>query len=277
MLKSEGLLRGLWLPGVGCNAVAAAICRGIGTGTYPAVRDWIVGPGGARTEQAAQMFIAGLGAGAVGYGVSTPFWVMKSRLQAGMEGKQHHKSSLEGLRSIWHTAGLAGLYRGAGVLMVRGAMMNSGTTLGQSRARVKHRARGLPSFLLTLLRVAVCLWGAHSCPTAGYDWIKAYNREHGILSDGPKLHVVGSIVAAFLASTFSAPADVVMSRYQAAAEMGREYSSTVDCMRAMIREEGPAVFFRGWTPLFSRVAPLYILFLPAYEQVRRLLGLDYMV
>lgn len=109
------------------------------------MRDWIIGPGGTRTDQAAQMFIAGLGAGAVGYGVSTPFWVLKSRLQAGMEGERHHKSTFDGLRSIWRGDGLAGLYRGAGVLMVRGAMMNSGTTLGRSPVTIDHRARAANS------------------------------------------------------------------------------------------------------------------------------------
>ena len=36
------------------------------------------------------------------------------------------------------------------------------------------------------------------------------------------------------------------------------------------------VFMRGWVPLFMRVAPLYVLWLPAFEQVRSAFGLGYM-
>ena len=40
---------------------------------------------------------------------------------------------------------------------------------------------------------------------------------------------------------------------------------------------GPSTFYRGWTALFVRVAPLYVIYLPVYEQVRvRVFGLGYM-
>lgn len=58
--------------------------------------------------------------------------------------------------------------------------------------------------------------------------------------------------------------------------MGRTYTGVVDCAKTIAREEGLRGVFRGWTPLFTRVAPVYVLFLPAYEQVRKVFGLDYM-
>eukprot|EP00040_Diaphanoeca_grandis_P000077 m.14293 g.14293 ORF g.14293 m.14293 type:complete len:297 (-) comp10072_c0_seq2:114-1004(-) len=237
ILKNEGLIRGLWLPGIGANALGSGLCRGIGMGCYPTVRDWL----GAEQDgkSGATMFAAGLISGGFGYGISTPLWQVKTRIQAGYETGRVYRNMFDGLKTIWTTEGGAALYRGASALIVRGALMNSGNTLG-------------------------------------YDFIKTYNKKHAIISEGPRVHVVASVVAAFLSSTFSCPADVVMTRFQTAKQMGIEYKGVSDCVVSILRTEGAQGFFRGWLPLFSRVCPLYILYLPAYEQVRILLGLDYL-
>jgi hypothetical protein len=135
--------------------------------------------------------------------------------------------------------GVKGLYRGASALIIRGALINAGNTLG-------------------------------------YDFIKTTNKTHSFVSEGPGLHVLASVVAALLSSTFSVPADFVMTRYQAGPQMGHHYTSVLNCASTLLRQEGPSAFFRGWTPLFVRVAPLYVCYLPVYEQFRRLLGLGYM-
>ena len=98
-----------------------------------------------------------------------------------------------------------------------------------------------------------------------------------ILDDGPALHVVASVAAAFWSSTLSVPADVLMTRYQTAAQQrGIAYRGIGHCAASIASTEGPRVFFRGWTPLFCRLAPLYCVFLPMYEQARRLFGLGYL-
>eukprot|EP00037_Helgoeca_nana_P015237 m.142494 g.142494 ORF g.142494 m.142494 type:complete len:298 (+) comp22926_c0_seq2:70-963(+) len=238
ILRSEGVMAGLWIPGVGCNAVGAALCRGIGLGCYPSVRDWIVGPGGEKGGGA--MFLAGLISGGIGYGLSTPLWQCKTVLQAGVETRRPlYKNGLDGLVQIAKAGGVRGLYRGASALIVRGALMNAGNTLG-------------------------------------YDFTKTFARRNDIAADGQALHITASVVAAFLSSTFSVPADVVMTRYQSAELLGTSYSGVLDCAVSLGRESGPGAFFRGWTPLFVRVAPLYVLYLPAYEQLRKAFGLGYL-
>jgi len=254
VLRNEGLLRGLWLPGVLNNAVGGGLSRGIGIGCYPTIRDAITKLSGGETKSGGSMFVAGLLAGGLGYGISTPFWVLKTKIQAGLEHKSSLKScggavagakptvypdSLRGLRMLWHEGRLPGLFRGTGALVVRGALMNAGNTLG-------------------------------------YDFTKTYNKKHHIVPEGPALHVVASLAAALLSSTFSVPADFVMTRYQASSEMGRNYKSVLHCVKDLHAEGGVRGFFRGWTPLFTRVAPLYILYLPAYEQFRKAMGLDYL-
>ena len=235
ILRNEGLLRGLWLPGIGANAAGAGLSRGIGLGCYPAFRDLLVSP---EEKSGVSMFAAGLMSGGLGYGLSTPLWQLKTRLQAGLESTPLYRNALHGLRTMWQEEGGRALYRGWSALVVRGALMNAGNTLG-------------------------------------YDLTKTHNKRTGLLPDGPVLHVAASVVAAFLSTTFACPADLVMTRFQAAKQMGKSYSSVASCCVHLLRTEGPLVFYRGWTPLFVRVAPLYVLFLPAYEQVRRLLGLGY--
>ena len=108
------------------------------------------------------------------------------------------------------------------------------------------------------------------------DFTKTFARKRGMVNEGRTLHVTASVVAAFLSSTFSVPADVVMTRYQSARLVGRTYTGVLHCAVSLAREAGVGAFFRGWTPMFARVAPVYVLYLPAYEQVRRAFGLDYM-
>ena len=85
-------------------------------------------------------------AGALGYGISCPLWQMKTRLQAeagllAADGKtmatgrraglpRLYANTADGLRYIVRNDGVANLYRGTTPLMVRGALMNAGNTLG---------------------------------------------------------------------------------------------------------------------------------------------------
>lgn len=131
VVRNEGLVRGLWLPGVGCNAVGAALCRGIGLGCYPTVRDYLVAVGGGGEKNAFQMTLAGLLSGGLGYGLSTPLWNLKTQLQAGREAATlPFRNGVEGARVVFGADGIRGLYRGASALVIRGALMNAGNTVG---------------------------------------------------------------------------------------------------------------------------------------------------
>jgi len=233
ILTKEGLVNGLWIRGVGSNALGAAVSRGIGMGCYPTLRDYI-----SPNKSASTMFLAGLFSGGFGYFISTPAWVVKTRLQAGMESVRPPQGNGFAVAStiFKQEGGIFGLYRGASALIVRGALINAGNTLG-------------------------------------YDLVKTKNKQHHFIDEGPALHIIASIVAAFLSSTFSVPADFVMVKYQMG---GANYTGVFDCIKTLLRQEGALSFFRGWTPLFVRVAPLYICYLPVYEQVRQMLGLGYL-
>ena len=109
----------------------------------------------------------------------------------------------------------------------------------------------------------------------GYDGFKTAAKKRGY-HDSPALHFLGAVSGAFFGATLAAPPDVVMSRYQTGPQMGRPYSGPMECMRIMVREEGPRVLLRGWLPLFVRLVPLFSVMLPLYEQCRRALGMAYL-
>mmetsp|Transcript_101139 Transcript_101139/g.218391 ORF Transcript_101139/g.218391 Transcript_101139/m.218391 type:complete len:98 (-) Transcript_101139:14-307(-) len=96
------------------------------------------------------------------------------------------------------------------------------------------------------------------------------------MEDGPALHVLGSVVAALFSTVLSAPADFVMTRYQVAAQVGAPYSGPLACAAEIVKKEGPAVFYRGWTPYFARIVPVFLTFHPLFEQLRKLSGMSYM-
>ena len=92
----------------------------------------------------------------------------------------------------------------------------------------------------------------------GYDGTKSFFKDPQntlpvfSLSDGPTLHVISAIVAAFFAATLSAPADVTMCRMQTG---GVHTTSLRKTASHLWMTGGPMAFFRGWTANFCRLAP----------------------
>ena len=110
----------------------------------------------------------------------------------------------------------------------------------------------------------------------GYDGSKTFAKSRGLLEDGPLLHVLSSVIAAFGATSLSAPADILLTRYQSAPMLGLKYTGLIDCARAMVREDGRGVFFRGWPLYFSRLAPVFLIYHPLYEQFRVVCRMGYL-
>ena len=55
-----------------------------------------------------------------------------------------------------------------------------------------------------------------------------------------------------MATTFAAPFDILLTRYQSGKADGSRWGSIAQCVRAMVAEGGPQIFFRGWVPFFAR-------------------------
>jgi len=244
IVASEGLIAGLWRPGVVATMSSMATSCGIRMGCYPYLRDWAAGNSAKKTPTL--MFGTGLFAGAMGYWVSCPFFQTKTRLQAATIIRGSGSTPLQTtgivreMLAVWREGGAVSLFRGSGPLVVRGALLSAGQTLG-------------------------------------YDGTKtALSQRSRIMRDGPALHALASVAAALLGTVLAAPADYVMTRYQAAAQAGRPFAGPASCLLAVLREDGAPALFRGWSPFFLRMAPAFVMFHPMYEQLRLLAGLSYM-
>ena len=194
--------------GIYSNIIGCAISRGIGMGFYPFIlNSW-------SEKTATSMFCSGLISGSIGYGLSNPFWIIKTRQQA----TNQYKTIFRGLKHLYHTKSL---FQGFPYLVVRGGLMNAGNTLG-------------------------------------YDGTKTFLKKHNICDEGIILHLFASFNAALLSTTFSVPFDYLLT-------------SNLTNNKCNYKH-----IFKGWIPMFSRILPIYCLYLPFYEQLRVLFGLNYL-
>jgi hypothetical protein len=256
VVREEGFVRGLWAPALGTNMLACSLAVGARLGFYPHIRDALCGrtDTGAVVKQPARMFASGLMAGAVGYLVANPLFLVTKRIQAGTGRVENgvvatgarkgmppgERYGVSALRSLAVKDGLLkGLWFGSGLLVLRGAVMSASQT-------------------------------------TAYDWSKSTIRRNDWIDDGPPLHFLCSFAASIVCVTCVIPFDVVLTRYQTAGQQGVVFSSPMDAARTLLREEGPRVFGRGWVVMFSRMAPSSVLSFYVFEQLRRVVGLGYM-
>ncbi|CEP13219.1 hypothetical protein [Parasitella parasitica] len=68
----------------------------------------------------------------------------------------------------------------------------------------------------------------------------------------PWQHMISGGMANVLVGVLNSPPDVVKTRMQ---DAGRSYTSTWDCIKSMMRQEGPTSFFRGSWLRIIRIAP----------------------
>lgn len=256
VVAQEGLLRGLWRPGLGANLLAVFNCTGIRVGIYPTVRDTLLaatGSSGAERD-GGTMAAAGLLSGALSFFVAAPFFQAKTRLQA----EAGRVDAASGLLATGARAGSRPAYpRGMADFFAR-------------CARDEGPAALLRGSEALVLRGSLLSMGH----LAGYDSVKRWAKAEGLMREGPALHASASLAGALLATTLAAPGDRVLTEYQTALDRGVHYRSALHCARALGAAEGPSGFLRGWWPLFLRIGPTFAGFGVGYEALRSLAGLD---
>lgn len=82
IVATEGLMKGLWTPGLGANMASFFVCGGFRQGLYPYFRDTLVVAIGAEEKSPATMMLGGFGAGAIAFWTCTPFFQLKTLMQA---------------------------------------------------------------------------------------------------------------------------------------------------------------------------------------------------
>ncbi len=266
IVRQEGLW-GLLGPGIGVACARDLAYSGIRVGLYPLVKRAIFGAGTASPVEASRnqppspsssspdigvfrKLAAGMVTGGLGSALANPTDLVKIRIQAeaglvkdgvyvtGLHQglRPSYTNSLHAFQVVYREMGLIGFYRGASVTIVRAAM-GTGAQL------------------------------------ASYDHFKYMCKRYGIAEEGPALHVVGALISGLAFATAAAPADIVKSRFLSDPES--RFTSPLQCLRVLLREEGPSTLFRGWGPSAVRICSMFVLMTPIMEQVRRLVGLGW--
>ena len=138
------------------------------------------------------------------------------------------------IRNIYSENGIRGLWKGAGPNVSRAVLVNFGEL-------------------------------------ATYDQSKQFIKKELHLEDNTPLHVLSSICSGFVASLCCTPADVIKSRIM---QTKNPYSGVTDCIVRTVNEEGFMSLYKGFYPIWFRLAPWQLIFWVTYEKLRIESGLE---
>ena len=102
-----------------------------------------------------------------------------------------------------------------------------------------------------------------------YDMTKQTLLRKTSLRDNYVTHALASAVSGLTAATVSTPADVVKTRIMNQPHL---YQSSFDCLVQAIRSEGVLALWKGFLPIYIRMAPWSLTFWLTFEQIRKFTG-----
>ncbi|KAJ7275539.1 mitochondrial carrier domain-containing protein [Mycena haematopus] len=204
-------------------------------GTYEAIKERLAkhGPPSTISLIAAASFAGGLG-GIVGNPADIILVRMTSDSMRPPEKRYGYSNAVTGLFNLAKEEGIRGLGRGLGTNTTRAVLMNA------------SQVGSYDFFKTTLL--------SHSGAVLNYQF-----------KDNLLLHVTASLLAGTFATTVCSPADVMRTRIMSSTSD----ASLLHVLTTSIREEGPRVLFKGWTPAFMRLGPNTVLLFVFFEQLKK--------
>ncbi|KRZ15430.1 Mitochondrial uncoupling protein 4 [Trichinella zimbabwensis] len=109
-----------------------------------------------------------------------------------------------------------------------------------------------------------------------YDTVKHLLLKHTQLPDTYVTHGISSAFSGLAAAITSTPVDVVKTRMMnqtAKVAVGeRFYKSSIDCLLKTISNEGFFALYKGFVPIWARMAPWSLTFWVSYERIRWMTG-----
>lgn len=176
--------------------------------------------------------MAGITTGALAVLFAQPTDVVKVRLQAGNSGGSavRYSSTLQAYKNIASVEGTRGLWKGTMPNISRNVIVN--------------------------VAEIVC-----------YDIIKDMIITSGYLRDGIPCHLTAATAAGLCTTLAASPVDVVKTRYMNSPP--GEYKGAVECAVKMFVQEGPAAFYKGFVPSFTRLVSWNIMLWVTYEQIKK--------
>ncbi|KAM7374149.1 hypothetical protein PAMP_006824 [Pampus punctatissimus] len=162
-----------------------------------------------------------------------PTDVVKVRFQAQIrlaDGGRRYNSTLDAYKTIARDEGVRGLWRGCMPNITRNAIVNCAE-------------------LVT------------------YDLIKEIILKYNLMTDNLPCHFTAAFSAGFCTTVVASPVDVVKTRFMNSRT--GQYNSAINCALTMLRNEGPAAFYKGFMPSFLRLGSWNIVMFVTYEQIKR--------
>lgn len=109
-----------------------------------------------------------------------------------------------------------------------------------------------------------------------YDFAKRTIMNKTKLPDCHTVHIMASICAGLVAATMGTPADVIKTRIMNqptdATGRGLLYKNSLDCLQQTINKEGFFALYKGFLPVWIRMAPWSLTFWLSFESIRKFLG-----
>lgn len=175
---------------------------------------------------------SGAASGILGAAAGSPFFLVKTRLQSYSPflpvGTQHqYKNAADGMKQIYKSEGIKGLYRGVVPAMVR-------TGFGSSVQ--------LPTYFFAKRRLV----------------------RHFDMKEGPALHLLSSTCSGFVVCCVMHPPDTIMSRMYN--QTGNLYGGALDCLTRTIKAEGPLALYKGFFAHLARILPHTVSFRSIKEE-----------
>jgi len=139
IVRTEGLIRGLWRPGLTGWMASFGGAFGVRMGVYEYVR-YALEQGTGMQRSAKTAFAAGLLTGGLSNGTCCPFFQAKNRLQA---EASNQRGLFRELTTIVQETGFMGLYRGVPALFMRGGLISGGQLSGYDYSKRFLVAQGV--------------------------------------------------------------------------------------------------------------------------------------
>ncbi|PAA54157.1 hypothetical protein BOX15_Mlig030493g1 [Macrostomum lignano] len=230
------LFRGL------CPAVARHfVYTGCRTAFYEATRENVLGRDRDGRYAAWKSAVGGLAAGGLAQFFASPADLVKVAMQT--EGRRRllgqparYHSGRDALRQLVRSGGLLGLWKGWLPNVQRACLVNMADMMA-------------------------------------YDQSKRALLRHTGMPDSMLLHACASVCSGLLAAILGTPADLVKTRVMNDSS-GHLYRGSLDCLVQTVKHEGFFALYKGFVPIWMRMAPWSLTFWVSYEEIRRITGLS---
>ncbi|CAK1545100.1 unnamed protein product [Leptosia nina] len=193
-----------------------------------------------RTSLFKRALAAGAG-GALGSIAGTPFFLVKTRLQAQAAqaiavGHQHkHSGTWNALSDVYQREGVKGLFRGVGPQIPRGAIGSSSQMVSFAYAK---------------------------------EWL----TDHNLCKSPLLLSFMGANLGGIVMTLCLNPFDVIATRLSNqpvdSQNRGKLYKSMGDCFIKMLKSEGASAFYKGVGANYLRLGPHTVLLLVCWDQLK---------